>query len=135
MKKKIEDIIESNNFSEDLQIISDFISAPSQFLNYYMRRANITDYSVYDVEYSPKFKSTPCGETEFSFKININNNYNIDLSIRKIDRKDADELDTFKFQFKFMDEIESIESDTLKNFHFFVGSHIAKILDKKLKNK
>ena len=101
----------------------------------YMRRYNITDYSVFDVEYSPKFKSTPCDKTTFDFKININNNYNIDLSIRKIDRKDADGLDTFKFQFKFMDEIDTIESDTLKNFHFIIGSNIAKILDRKLKNK
>ena len=45
LKQKIEDIIESNNFGEDLQIISDFIEAPSMFLNYYMRRADITDYS------------------------------------------------------------------------------------------
>ena len=135
MKKKIDDIIKSNNFSEDLQIISDFINSPAMFLNYYMRRAKITDYSVFDVEYSPKFKSTPCDKTTFDFKININNNYNIDLSIRKIDRKDADGLDTFKFQFKFMDEIDTIESDTLKNFHFIIGSNIAKILDRKLKNK
>jgi hypothetical protein len=34
-----------------------------------------------------------------------------------------------------MDEIETVETDTLKNVHFFIGSNIAKILDKKLKNK
>ena len=135
MKKKIEDIIESNNFGEDLQILSDFIEAPSMFLNYYMRRAKITDYSIFDVEYEPKFKTTPCDKTTFDFKININNNYNMELSIQKIDRTDREELDTYKFQFKFMDEIETIETDTLKNVHFFIGDNIAAILDKKLKNK
>ena len=55
--------------------------------------------------------------------------------IHKIDKVDPDELDTYKFQFKFMDEIETFESDTLKNVHFFIGDNIAKILDKKLKNK
>ena len=74
MKKKIEDIIESNSFGQDLQILSDFIEAPSMFLNYYMRRAKITDYSIFDVEYEPKFKTTPCDKTTFDFKININNN-------------------------------------------------------------
>jgi hypothetical protein len=59
----------------------------------------------------------------------------MELSIRKIDRIDEEELDTYKFQFKFMDEIETIESDTLRNVHFFIGSNIAKILDRKLKNK
>lgn len=135
MKKKIEDIIESNNFGEDLQILSDFIEAPSMFLNYYMRRAKITDYSIFDVEYEPKFKTTPCDKTTFDFKININNNYNMELTVYKIDRDGKDETDTYKFQFKFMDEIETFESDTLKNLHYFIGDHIAKMLDKKLKNK
>ena len=135
MKKKIEDIIESSNFGEDLQILSDFIEAPAMFLNYYMRRDNITDYSIFDVEYEPKFKTTPCDKTTFDFNININNNYDMEMSIHKIDRVDKEELDTYKFQFKFMDEIETFETDTIKNVHFFIGDHIAKILDRKLKNK
>lgn len=135
MKNKIEDIIQSNNFGEDLQILSDFIEAPAMFLNYYMRRANITDYSVFDVEYEPKFKTQPCDRTTFDFKININNNYNIILSISKVDRDDEDETDTYRFQFKFMDEIITAETDTIKNVHFFIGDNIAKLLDRKLKNK
>ena len=135
LKKKIEDIIESNNFGQDLQILSDFIEAPAMFLNYYMRRAKITEYSVFEVEYQPKFKTTPCDKTTFDFKININNNYDMELSIYKVDREDEDELDTYKFQFRFMDEIETFETDTIKNLHFFIGSNIAKMLDKKLKNK
>lgn len=135
LKKKIEDIIESKNFGEDLQILSDFIEAPAMFLNYYMRRSKITDYSVFEVEYEPKFKTTPCDKTTFDFKININNNYHIDLSIYKIDRDEEEEPDVYKYQFKFMDEIETHEIDTLKNMHFFIGDHIARILDKKLKNK
>ena len=138
LKKKIEDIIESNNFGEDLQILSDFIESPAMFLNYYMRRAKITDYSIFDVEYEPKFKTAPCDKTTFDFNININNNYDMRLSIHKIDRHSDDKednVDTYKFQFKFMDEIETFETDTIKNVHFFIGDHIAKILDRKLKNK
>ena len=138
MKKKIEDIVESKSFGEDLQILSDFIEAPAMFLNYYMRRDKITDYSIFDVEYEPKFKTTPCDKVTFDFKININNNYHMELSIHKIDRKSDDKednVDIYKFQFKFMDEIETFETDTIKNVHFFIGDHIAKILDRKLKNK
>ena len=135
LKKKIEDVVESKNFGEDLQILSDFIEAPAMFLNYYMRRDDITDYSIFDVEYEPKFKTTPCDKTTFDFNININNNYDMELSIHKIDRVDEEELDTYKFQFKFMDEIETVEADTLKNLHYFIGSNIAKLLDRKLKNK
>ena len=135
LKKKIEDIVESKNFGEDLQILSDFIEAPAMFLNYYMKRAKITEYSIFNVEYEPKFKTTPCDKTTFDFKININDNYHMELSISKIDATDKDDKDTYKYQFRFMDEIETIEADTLKNLHYFIGSNIAKLLDRKLKNK
>ena len=135
LKKKIEDVIESKDFGEDLQILSDFIEAPAMFLNYYMKRAKITEYSIFDVEYEPKFKTTPCDKTTFDFKININDNYHMELSISKIDADDKDDKDTYKYQFRFMDEIETVEADTLKNLHYFIGSKIAKLLDKKLKNK
>lgn len=135
LKNKVEEIIESRKFGEDIQILSDFIESPAMFLNYYMRRAKITDYSVFDVEYEPKFKTQPCDQTTFDFKVNINNNYNIEFSIKKIDREGVEDIDRYKFQFKFMDEIITYESDTLKNLHFFIGDHVAKILDKKLKNK
>jgi len=135
LKNKVEDIIQSNDFGEDIQILSDFIEAPAMFLNYYMKRAKITDYSIFDVEYEPKFKTTPCDKTTFDFKININDNYHMELSISKIDADDKDEKDTYRYQFRFMDEIETVEADTLKNLHYFIGSNIAKLLDRKLKNK
>ena len=133
LKNKIEDIIESNNFGEDIQILSDFIEAPAMFLNYYMKRAKITNYSVFDVIYEPKFKTQPCDKTTFDFEIDINNNYKINLSISKRDRVDDEDHDTYKFQFKFLDEYKTIENDTLTNIHFIIGSNIAKILDEKLK--
>jgi hypothetical protein len=134
MKKKIEDIISSNDFGEDIQILSDFIEAPAMFLNYYMRRAKITDYSIFDVKYEPKFKTTPCDKTTFDFEIDVNNNYKIDVSIYKIDRSsDEEENDTYRYQFKLMDDVETVESDTIRNIHFTIGSNIARILDKKLK--
>ena len=134
LKNKVEDIIESNDFGEDIQILSDFIEAPAMFLNYYMRRAKITDYSIFDVKYEPKFKTTPCDSITFDFEIDINNNYKIDVSIYKIDRKsDEKENDTYRYQFKFMDDIETVENDTIRNIHFTIGSNIARMLDKKLK--
>lgn len=134
MKNKIEDIIQSNDFGEDIQILSDFIEAPAMFLNYYMRRAKITDYSIFDVKYEPKFKTTPCDKITFDFEVDVNNNYKIEVSIYKVDRKsDEKENDIYRYQFKFMDDIETIENDTIRNIHFTIGSNIARILDKKLK--
>lgn len=135
LKEKIEDIIKSGNFGQDILILSDFIQAPAMFLNYYMKRYDITDYSVFDVIYEPKFKTAPCDETTFDFKININDNYKIDLSISKIEEDIEEEKPSYyKFQFKFMDEIVTKESDKIDNIHFFIGQNIATILDNKLKS-
>jgi len=99
-----------------------------------MRRAKITDYSIFDVKYEPKFKTTPCDKVTFDFEIDVNNNYKIDVSIYKIDRNsDEEENDTYRYQFKFMDDVETVEADTIRNIHFTIGSNIARILDKKLK--
>jgi hypothetical protein len=133
MKEQVEDIIVSNNFGEDIQILSDFIEAPAMFLNYYMKRAKITDYSIFEVRYEPKFKTMPCDEITFDFEININNNYRIFLSVSKKERSIEEDFDSYKFQFRFMDEYQTVENDTLHNIHYIIGSQIAKMLDKKLK--
>ena len=133
LKTKIDDIISSNDFGQDIQILSDFIEAPAMFLNYYMKRSKITDYSIFDVEYDPKFKTVPCEEITFDFDINVNDNYQIDLSISKKEQDEDSDHDTYVFQFKFLDEYTTIENDTLTNIHFTIGSNIAKMLDEKLK--
>ena len=58
----------------------------------------------------------------------------MELSIYKVDREDDDDIDHYKFQFRFMDEIKSFETEDLKNIHYFIGSHLAKMLDDKLKS-
>ena len=133
LKDKVQDIVVSNDFVQDIQILSDFIEAPAMFLNYYMKRAKITDYSIFEVKYEPKFKTMPCDKTTFDFEININNNYRVFLSISKIDRDDFEDVDSYKFQFRFLDEFITVESDTLQNIHYMIGSQVAKLLDKKLK--
>ncbi len=133
LKTKIDDIISSNDFGQDIQILSDFIEAPAMFLNYYMKRSKITDYSIFDVEYDPKFKTVPCEEITFDFDINVNDNYEMNLSISKKEMGKDEDHDTYVFQFKFLDEYTTIENDTLTNIHFTIGSNIAKMLDEKLK--
>ena len=133
LRKKIEDIIESNEFGTDLQILSDFIEAPSMFLNYYLKRSRITNYSIYDVKYDPKFKTLPCSQITFDFKINVNNAYDISVSIQKKEKEEVDDIVRYKFRFQFLDKIFNRETDTLTNIHFFIGSNIAKTLDKMIK--
>lgn len=133
LKNKIKDIIESNDFGKDLQILSDFIEAPAMFLNYYMKKNNITDYSIFDVTYDPKFKTISCDKMTFDFDINVNNSYTIKLSIKKVEAENEDEVDVYKFHFSLLDSNRTVETDTLKNIHFTIGSEVASMLDEKLK--
>ena len=132
LRSKIESIVRNNKFGEDIILLSDFIVSPVTFLNFYLTREKITDYSVYDVAYDPKFKMTPCYETTFDFKINVNNNYNIDLSISK-NNSNSKEAE-YKFAFKFMDDYDNIVTDTLKNIHYTIGGGLSEILNRNLKN-
>lgn len=132
LKQKIEGIIEASNFGDDLKILSDFIEAPAMFLNYYLKKSKITDYSIFDVVYDPKFKTVPCEKITFDFKININNNYNMELSISKRN-EDSEEEDIYKFKYRFLDKYYTKTTNNLQNIHFFIGSNIARILDEKLK--
>ena len=131
LRKKVEDIIESNKFGESILILSDFIESPCSFLNYYLKKEKITDYSIFDVKYDPKFKITKCSDLTFDFDININNNYTIKLTIKKTDKdpKDLESKDNFSFLFSLLDKKEKFDSDTLKNIHFLIGSGISTILD------
>jgi len=133
LKVKIKDIIESNDFGKDLQILSDFIEAPGMFLNYYMKKNDITEYSIFDVTYNPKFKTISCDRMTFDFDINVNNNYTISMSIKKLDRERDEDFDRYRFHFSLLDTNRTVESDTLKNIHFTIGSEIAAMLDEKLK--
>ncbi len=130
LENKVQDIFDTANFGEDLIILSDFLEAPAMFLNYYLMRSDIKGYSIFNVKYSPKFKHAPCGDTTFDFKISVNNSYNIDLSIKKIDQEDSNS--SYQLHFKFLDNTETTEMDTMKNIHFRIGSGIAEILEKYL---
>lgn len=131
LENKIKDIFESNDFGEDLIILSDLLEAPAMFISYYMMRADITGYSIFDFKYDPKFKHAPCNEITFDFKISVSNSYVIELSIKKIDNSE-DDAPSYKFTSKFLDHTDTIEADTLKNIHYRIGTGIAQILDKYL---
>jgi hypothetical protein len=130
LKESIDDIISSTDFGKDIKILSDFIEAPSMFLNYYFKKSNITNYSVFDVQYEPKFKIQPCDKTTFDFKVNVNNSYDIEISISKIE---DDEKISYKVYTKFLDDYIIEEIDTLNNVQNIIGTSITSILDKRLK--
>lgn len=134
IEDKIINILKSNNFGEDIRIISDLMGSPIMFLDYYLKLHDIQDYSIFDVKYNPKFKIIECDKMTFDFDININDDYMFSVSLHKY-YDDDKKMNVYSFQFKFMNDIITYETDTLKNLHFTIGDNIAKILNDKLKNK
>lgn len=124
---KIKKILDDMDFGEDITILSDFMGSPSMFINYYLKRENITEYSVFDVVYMPKFKRISCELMTFDFNININDVYNIKVSIKKHDENNNI---YYKILFKFENDIINIKIEHLNNIHFVLGDNISKILKK-----
>lgn len=128
----IYNIIISRNFGKDLKIISDFNESPAMLLNHYLSRDEVIKYSVFEVVFNPKFKSIPCDRLTFDFDININNLYNVALSIKKTDE---DKNPAYYLYFSFMDDKYDLEIEDLNNLHADIARGLTNILDKKLNTK
>lgn len=134
LEKKIKKIVNSNKFGKDIQTLSEFIDTPALLISHYFDKNNITDYSIEYVNYEPKFKVKPCEETTFDFEIavkNSDNDYLISLCISK--RKNVEGDNFYRFRFRLLDNIETIDVDELINIHYLIGHNIVDILNKILK--
>lgn len=125
LESKVTDIIKDNKFGADIKAISKFITAPAMLLNFYFERENITEFSVYEASYDPKFNIKPCAETTFDFDINLNNKYDINLSISKHSNEGNNK---YKFRFSLMDKHKTIETNQLQDIHLTIGEGIVEIL-------
>ena len=127
LKNKLQKIIESNNFGKDIQILSEFEDTPASSLAKYFSKNNITKYNVGNVEYKPKSTISPCKETTFDFEINVNDIYDISLSISKGNEHGKN---IYKFKFTLLDNTEIVEVDSLTNINYLIGGKLVEMLDK-----
>lgn len=125
LKNKLVDIINSNLFGNDLQDLSEFMEQPASRINHFLKQKGVEDFSVYTVDYDPKFKMAPCDEMKFDFTINVNEQYEFQLNIDKQDK-------IYKLTFKLMDEIATIEAESMSNISAVVGQQLMKMLEKRV---
>ena len=90
-----------------------------------LRKNNISEISVFDVLYAPKFKMVPCSETTFEFNITLNNDVNIQFIVFK--KNKGKYITTFIHN----DKNSTDEIDTLLNIHQYIGSKIIELINKK----
>jgi len=128
LKERIMDILNSNDFSDDLKDVSEFLSdSPDSRINSFLYQRGIETISVHEVRYDPKFKISPCEDTTYDFDLNINNNYEVNVSIKRdLPYKDNS---TFTISFKFND-IQTIEVDSMGNIGEVIGEELIKMFDK-----
>lgn len=125
LKNKLINIINSNLFGKDLQALSEFMEQPASRINHHLKEKDIENFSVFTVDYDPKFKMVPCNEMKFDFDININDQYEVKLNIDKQEK-------IFKLTFKLIDTIEVIEAENMINIAEIIGEQLIKMMKKKV---
>lgn len=128
LKEKMMDILNSNDFDEELRDLSEFLSdSPDSRINHHLYQKGIEKISVHEVKYDPKFKMSPCGDTTYDFDLNINDNYEVGVSIKR--KEPFTDKSTFDISFK-LNDITTIEVDSMRNIGEIIGEQLIKIFEK-----
>jgi len=114
---KISNIFKENKFGKDIKILSDFIKSPSTLINKWFQENKITNISVVNLDFT-KIEIIPCEDISFDFKIELNNNQKVDLTIKK----ESD--NKYLFNFKFLDNIYEEEQKNLNRLIETIGNNL-----------
>lgn len=118
LKLKLQAIIFNNAFGDDIKNLSQFIENPTMSLNKELSNQKITDYTVFDIDYSPKISVVPCKVSSFDFKFDINNVHEIELNIKK------EKENNYAFTFQFANKHTEVEVSDLSNIEGVIVNYI-----------
>lgn len=96
-------------FGEDIVNISKFLKSPARMINEYLNSIKFNNTSVLTVDYQPKFNIVSCSKFTIDFKIDLINDYKLELTIKKINES------LYEFNFKVNDKYIKKETNTLIN--------------------
>jgi len=123
LRDQINEIFTQDIFGKNLLAISQLLVSPEMNINQIFYDKKIEGYSIFNFSYEPKTAIVPCQNFMMEFKFNINNLYDVQLTIRK--EKD------FKIIFKYGESIEEhYEKDLI-----VLPSLIVTYVQKNFKNK
>lgn len=114
---KISNIFKENKFGEDIKILSKFVKSPSTLINTWFEENKITDLSVINVK-EEKIDIMPCASLSFDFKIDLNNNQNVDLNIKKVNESE------YIFKFKIFNNIYEEKEPNLNALVETIGDNL-----------
>ena len=114
---KIVNIFNDNKFGQNIKILSKFIKSPSTLINAWFDDNKITDISVINVK-DEKISIMPCELMFFKFKIDLNNNKSVDLTITKENNKE------YLFKFKIFNNIYYDKETNLNRLVETIGNNL-----------
>lgn len=117
-KSKIKKIFDDKKFGTQIKALSDFIKNPSTLINKWLSDNGVTDKSVIGFKYEPKITIMPCKSLFFSFAINLNDRFDINLTIVKENSK------TYNLTFKLNDKETSVDIRDLNMLSQEIGYYI-----------
>lgn len=120
LRDKLHSIIDMNMFGKDIQNLSEFMLSPASRINNYLAQKEVEKFSVFVVNYNPKFKMMPCEEMSFDFDININDILDVKLNIDKIEKND------YKLTFKYLETITHEYIGGLNNIAEVIAMNLIK---------
>lgn len=111
-------IIKNNKFGDNIKILSEFIKSPSSLINNWFNENNVRNISVYNVKLDERYDILPCKKLFFNFIINLNNQMDINLTLKK------DSKTNYIYNFKIYDETIDIERPNLSTLIETIGNTI-----------
>lgn len=129
LKKKIENIVESNDFGKDIISLSTFIEeTPITSINKYLAKNEVTSYSLLNIIYNPKFKVEPCDSLTFEFDLDLSGFTNIKLKIKKEENETVD----YTFTYKYMDKSKLFVASNIEDIASIIANNLTEILENSL---
>jgi len=117
-EKMFLDIIKKNKFGNNLKILSNFIKSPGSLINNWFNDNNIRNISVYDIKLDERYDILPCKRLFFNFIINLNNQMNINLTLKKEDNTN------YIYDFKIYDDTIEVDRPNLSTLIQTIGETI-----------
>ena len=68
----LDEIFKQSLFGDNLLDLSEFMIEPERVINEYFSNKDITEYTVFEFEYTPSKSIRPCEKTVFEFQFNVN---------------------------------------------------------------
>lgn len=117
-KVKIKRVFDDRQFGDQLKTLSDIIKNPTTLINKWLADNKVINKSVIGFKYEPKITIMPCKSLFFNFAINLNDKYEISVTVIKENGQ------KYEIDFKLDDKEETVEITNLNALVEEIGSFI-----------